>query len=147
MSTRGWTRPVATWVAVTLSAATICCAADASGPWWLTLAAFDLFVLVCLVCWVLLRHFDARDARIDAAWRTAAEARGRFMDLLEQWQAGPGAADVLFTQLVFRATASLNAFEAAVAATPAHLPAPEPDADWLNGIRWVEFQAKRRRLL
>jgi len=132
--------------AVTLSAAAVCCAADASGPWWLPLAAFDLFVIVCLVCFVLIRYFNARDARTDAAWRAATEARGRFMETLAEWQVGRYSADALFTVLVLRATASLNAYRAAVAATPKHLPVPEPDADWLNGLRWVEMKAKFRGL-
>jgi len=118
----------------------VCCLAEPAGPWWLTLAAFDLFVIVCLVCFLLVRYFDARDARIRPLVEAADATRVAFM-ACAGWQRqahhyfGHIPEDV--PELVFLGDASLRAFVQLKDVWPqAH-----PDPEWLDMLGWVERMA------
>lgn len=117
----------------------VCCAMESNGPWWLGLAAFDLFVLVCLVCFILIRHFNARDARIRVVLDECLDARHKLMMTAKRYQRGRTPdIRVAITEMVFLGQESLQAFQRAQAVVPEL----EPDADWTNTLLWVKSKAR-----
>ena len=119
----------------------VCSTTGAAGPWWATLAVLDLFVLVLVVSFILIRHFDRRDARLRSAWQRYAEARERFMRAAWHYQAG-GIRDIrsALTQLVMLGADSLAAFDEFHAAHPDAQTLA--DADWINTLMWVQSKAR-----
>jgi AcrR family transcriptional regulator len=103
------------------------------------LAAFDLFVLVCLVCFILYRYFEARDARIKAVHEDYLGARYKLMMAAKGYQVGR-VPDIraAIEEMVLLGQASLQAFEKAKAL----LPDLEPDGDWTNTLLWVKSKAR-----
>jgi ABC-type multidrug transport system fused ATPase/permease subunit len=115
-----------------------CCVESTSGPWWMTLVAFDLLVLILLASFILMRHFNARDQRIRDAFR---DARHRFMSAADEHRAELSELPT-FIWVVLLGVAALAAFVRAKEVTPDL----HPDADWLNTMRWIELKAKRFEL-
>lgn len=112
-----------------------CCLVASSGPRWLTLAAFDLFVVVCIVIFIVWRHLEYRNRMIDQMLFSFLEARHRFMAHVE-WYQRHRHADVLaaVTTLVVLGQASLQLFQELQACDPS----VAPDGEWSNALLWAE---------
>jgi AcrR family transcriptional regulator len=121
----------------------MCCFLEPNGPWWLTLAVFDLFALVCLVSFILYRHFEHRDAINRRTVEAYAQARTRFMDAAEQyWRNRHPDVRAAVAEMVLLGNESIQAFQRAQTVIPDF----EPDGNWNATLLWVQQKAGLLRL-
>jgi len=112
----------------------ISCCVSARDPWMGLLVTCDLFVLVLVVSFILMRHFDARDRRIHDVFE---DTRAQFMSAARRFQDSRVGCPSL-VEIVFLGFGALQAFNRAQRCNPELI----PDADWMNTMLWVERKAK-----